>query len=430
MAEKRGVRSETKGASSRAPSAKKKSGVKPSAAKKKSPYRKRRNRNLAAVIVIVVVIIATIALTRGTGNTQTGTSITVTAPTLASLHEARSALEIDWTSSGNVGDLVRIEYSRGGGSLSTITTSTPNTGVFSWNIPDGTESSSSYYVKVTSLSNPSVSDSSDTFEIAPNSGAYAGTITVSQPGAAASYARGSACAIVWTCAGDVGSSVKVEWRHGGSSVLNLISPSLANAGQAIWTLPSSLVLADDYVVRVTSTADTSIYAESAQFRVVLDTGASLQVGQFAEYSLHVTIDNQSGTHTGSGTNRIEVKEVTPNNVTYNISTTTDIAQNELAGQHDQLASQTALFGGIDLANPGAGVTITFNKMELVETMYGAKSCANYTYSTDKGQVGLMWVYGNVLMEFEVTGLAPPSSGQGTMFITYTLTSTNLSQVTA
>ena len=191
VAEKKGERSETKGASSRAPSANKKSSVKPSAAKKKSPYRARRNRNLAAVIVIVVVIIATIALTRGNGNMQEGASITVTAPTLASLHEARSALEIDWSSSGAIGGTVKVEYSRGGGPTNTIASSAPNTGVYSWNIPDGIESSSSYYVKVTSVSNPSVSDSSDTFEIAPNSGAYAGAITVTQPSAAASYAHQS-----------------------------------------------------------------------------------------------------------------------------------------------------------------------------------------------------------------------------------------------
>ena len=46
-----------------------------------------------------------------------------------------------------------------------INSSTPNDGIYFWSIPDGLENSTQYQIKITDVSNSSIYDYSDPFEI-------------------------------------------------------------------------------------------------------------------------------------------------------------------------------------------------------------------------------------------------------------------------
>lgn len=70
-----------------------------------------------------------------------------------------STHNITWTS--NAGGNVKIELYKGGSLVSTIAASAPGTGTYSWALPTTITTGTDYKIKVTNISNPSVSDMSD-----------------------------------------------------------------------------------------------------------------------------------------------------------------------------------------------------------------------------------------------------------------------------
>ncbi len=107
----------------------------------------------------------------GTTNPATSNSVTVTVnptPTLTVTSPnggeswARgSTHSITWSSVGNVGSNVKIELMQGGSVYFVITESTPNDGSFSGTIPAGTPVGANYRIRITSTSNPAITDNSN-----------------------------------------------------------------------------------------------------------------------------------------------------------------------------------------------------------------------------------------------------------------------------
>jgi len=91
---------------------------------------------------------------------DTTVSLTLTAPNGGETLTSGSTYEITWASEGSVEENVKLEYStNSGGNWTTIASTTPNDGSYTWTVPD--TPSSHCLVKVSSLTTPSIYDVSD-----------------------------------------------------------------------------------------------------------------------------------------------------------------------------------------------------------------------------------------------------------------------------
>ena len=105
---------------------------------------------------------------------DTTVSLTLTAPNGGETLTSGSTYEITWASEGSVGENVKLEYSTNSGeNWTTIASTTPNDGSYTWTVPD--TPSSHCLVKVSSLTTPSIYDVSDGefFIVSSNSPAIA-----------------------------------------------------------------------------------------------------------------------------------------------------------------------------------------------------------------------------------------------------------------
>ncbi|MCX6651946.1 MAG: hypothetical protein NT137_01115 [Methanomassiliicoccales archaeon] len=386
---------------------------------------------LIIVAVVAVVAIAGIAavLLIGGSNTPAKPSIAVTTPANGNSYARGSALNIQWTKTGDTGSTVIIVYGHvGGPAPKSLTASAPNTGSYSWNIPSDIELGNDYFIRVTSGSNISIFGDSGSFAITAGGTSYVGTITVTSPATGSSHVRGTTLVVQWTSTGNIGPNVKVEYKRNADASWTLIVASVTNSGSYSWGMPSGIAAATDYKVKVTSTSNTSIYDDSATFTISAGGGTGLQVGQFTNYTLSATIQNTTGTYEGTGFMKMLVKSVNSTNVTYNISTSMTMSGYTNSYSYDSVANLTTGFGGIDVNNPGPGMTLTPNGTESLSTPWGNKLCQKYDYSASSW-TGNYWIYNNVLMKMSMVSVYSSGGFTYTSTITYTLADTNLTSVT-
>ena len=387
---------------------------------------------VAVVAVVAVAGIAAVLLMGGSNNPATP-SITVNSPAQDSSHVRGSALNIQWTKTGDTGSTVKIEY--GHLSVQTMTiiaASASNTGSYSWNIPSGIATGTDYYILVMSNSNTSVWGTSGSFAITAGGTSYVGTITVTGPTAGASYVRGTSMNIQWTSTGNIGTNVKVEYKRNADSTWTLIVASVANSGSYSWGIPSGIAAATDYKVKVTSTSNTSIYDDSAAFTITAGGGTGIQVGQFTNYTLQYTITNNTGIYESTGYYRYDAIAVTATNVTYSFTQSMTTNGQTYNYSYETTYNLTTGFGGMDLNNAGSGVTITAIGSESLSTAWGSKSCQKYAYnySSESGYGdGYLWVHDNVFMKYDVT-MNSAYMGYTSVHMVLILTDTNLPSVTS
>ncbi len=182
-------------------------------------------------------------------------AITVTAPNGGESYLQGAALPISWSSTGAVGDSVKI-LARGAGQTFTVTTSTNNDGAFNWTIPAAQLSGADYTIEVSSVAYPAVLDSSNaTFSItAPSS------ISVTTPNGGESYAQGAVLPITWNATGAVGDSVKILARGAGQTFT--VTPSTNNDGGFNWPIPAAQFPGTDYRIEVSSVATPTVLDQS------------------------------------------------------------------------------------------------------------------------------------------------------------------------
>lgn len=89
------------------------------------------------------------------------TAITVTRPNGDKNWPMGGRREIRWTSSGDVGEKVRIELQRNNGFVQVIKNGTKNDGKVGWNIDSSLDPGDGYTIRIISKSNPAVFDDSD-----------------------------------------------------------------------------------------------------------------------------------------------------------------------------------------------------------------------------------------------------------------------------
>lgn len=195
--------------------------------------------------------------------------ISVTSPNGGENWETGQNYNITWAYD-NAGSTVKIQLYKGGSLYSTITSSTPNDGSYSWTIASYTPASD-YKVKVTSNSYSSyVYDYSNA-----NFSLFRRRITVTSPTYGAEWKRGQAHNITWT-EENAGSTVKIELYKGGG-LDSTIAASTANDGSHYWTIPSTKSPGSDYQIKITSNAYTYVYGSNT-FLIVPESTVMIDFG--------------------------------------------------------------------------------------------------------------------------------------------------------
>jgi hypothetical protein len=168
---------------------------------------------------------------------------------------------ISWTWAGALAGQVKIELLKGGSVVWTITKKaalgTNNAGAYNWTVPASLSGASTYAVRVTSLADLSITDTSDApFVITHPSSA---SITVVSPNGGESWSRGTEQEVKWTSTGNPGANVEIVLiRPGKHSPTTIVSSTPLASGSYRWTVPISQVTGSKYTVRIRSTTATEI----------------------------------------------------------------------------------------------------------------------------------------------------------------------------
>ncbi|MGE5342813.1 MAG: Ig-like domain-containing protein [Candidatus Omnitrophota bacterium] len=183
-------------------------------------------------------------------------TITITSPNGGESWIAGSSHPITWSYTGSIGN-VKIEYSINGTNWTTITSSTSNTGSFSWTLPK--VASSSYRVRVSDASGTASDVSNSTFSITP-----VPTITITSPNGGECWIAGSNHSITWSYTGSIG-NVKIEYSINGTNWTTITSAT-SNTGSFSWTLPA--LVSSTYRVRVSDVDGTASDVSNSTFSII------------------------------------------------------------------------------------------------------------------------------------------------------------------
>ena len=178
--------------------------------------------------------------------------ISITSPTSSSNWEMNSQYTISWDD--NISENVKIELYKGNTNLDLITSSTANTGSFTWTVPDDLTADNDYKIKVSSTTNSGLFDFSDNFEISEE--AVTEYITILTPNGGEEYEIGTVCEISWNS--NFSEDVKIE-LYKNNSHLSTIEPSTNNDGNFPWTVSISSELGTDYKIRLSKVDDDTIF---------------------------------------------------------------------------------------------------------------------------------------------------------------------------
>lgn len=194
-------------------------------------------------------------------------TITVLTPNGGEIITLGAFQPIAWTSTGNLGDHVKIVAHRGSSS-SDIVASTPNDGLFDWTVPLDYPLGTDFVVEISSVTYPSVFDTSDTIFTVRAADPVINKLTVLSPNGGESLLRGSISPITWSSTGTTGSTIKIMIRRGTS--VATISNSTANDGHFDWTIPMYPV-ASNYSIEISSILDPTITDSSDANFGLIDT---------------------------------------------------------------------------------------------------------------------------------------------------------------
>jgi hypothetical protein len=97
-------------------------------------------------------------------------TITVTSPKGGESWETGSSHSITWTTSSSVGN-IKITLLKGGTSLLTVVSSTADDGVYKWTLPNNLSAGSDYRIKISAVTDGSISDTGAAFSVTVPAGA-------------------------------------------------------------------------------------------------------------------------------------------------------------------------------------------------------------------------------------------------------------------
>jgi len=186
-------------------------------------------------------------------------SLTITTPNGSESWLGTSNQTITWTTTAGI-DNVMIEYSLdNGSSWNTITSSTPNTGNYQWNVPN--TPSANCLVRITDTEGPTTDISDAVFTIIEYK-----AITILSPNGAESWEAATVQTITWSNTGTI-ANVLIEYSIDNGSTWEIIAASALNSGSYEWTIPNTP--SGNCLVRVTDAAGTVADISDAVFNILV-----------------------------------------------------------------------------------------------------------------------------------------------------------------
>jgi Kre9/KNH-like N-terminal Ig-like domain/Secretion system C-terminal sorting domain len=196
--------------------------------------------------------------------------ITVTSPNGGESWQYNTSENILW--SDNISENVKIDLYKAGNLYSTIVSSTPSDGFFTWNISDSVQSGSDYQVKITSVADSNINDLSDA-----NFTLVGKQITVTSPNGGENWQAGTSHGITWT--DNILDNVKIELYKGGS-LYYIIVNSTASNGYYLWNIPDTAQSGSDFRVKISSVSDINV--------------SDISVGNFTIIGNQITVTSPNG----------------------------------------------------------------------------------------------------------------------------------------
>ena len=203
--------------------------------------------------------------------------LTVKSPNGGETWQLGSTQSIQWSYTESAGSSVKIEVLRGETVIATIPSvpiGTGGSGFYNLTVPSGTPLGTDYLIRVTSTSDPAITDTSNgPFTISS-------PIKVVSPDGGEDWQLGSAQSIQWSYAESAGSSVKIEALRGETVIATIPNVPIGKNGSGFYnlTVPSRTPVDDNYRFRVTSTSNL-VYTDTsnAPFTISPDSGSSITI---------------------------------------------------------------------------------------------------------------------------------------------------------
>jgi hypothetical protein len=209
--------------------------------------------------------------------------IGVTFPAGGEGFDVGQTIPIGWAFAGVAGD-VRIELvlASTGVTVDVVTDATScENSPYDYEIPLHIEAGT-YVIRITSLDNPSVLDESGPFTI------LEAAVTVTGPAGGEVFARGGTMSIEWAVVGFT-TDVQIDLINPGRDLVFNVLPSTAyDNSPFVYTIPYSIPRGD-YIVRITSIADESVFDDSELFTILDPVITVVSPGGGEEFNVGDTI---------------------------------------------------------------------------------------------------------------------------------------------
>ncbi len=205
---------------------------------------------------------------------------------------------ITWNFGGAIcGSNVSIDLYKGTNKVSTIASSAPNNGLYSWTVQAGLTSGSDYRIKVTDLDNISNNDFSDNYFTIANPQC---TYTIFSPNGGEVWYNTLTYNINWTSSGSsCSSNVKIE-LYKNNSFYSTISSSTENDGTFSWAIPDNIPQGNDYKVKITDLTNNFYYDYSNNDFTISGSPCAIQVTSPNGYETWYKGENYDITWTSNG----------------------------------------------------------------------------------------------------------------------------------
>lgn len=181
--------------------------------------------------------------------------------------EKTSTKTIAWHYAGNLKGNVKLELLKNDKLNYVISSGVPvgtnGSGTYLWKIPSNLQSSNDYKIRITSTTNPSITDTSNsTFSI------IAGKIVVESPSTNAIFCKGTNQLIQWKSYGNVGNYVKIELLKSGNLMSTISSMVMTDTkGSFVWRIPLDIKPGNDYSIKISSITNPEIYGLTENFSI-------------------------------------------------------------------------------------------------------------------------------------------------------------------
>jgi len=199
-------------------------------------------------------------------------SLSVVLPNGGETWQRGTSHIVTWSYSGSPGLYVKIVLLKAGVEIGTIAASAPigsgGLGSYTWNInPSSSSVGSDYKVKISSTSQPTITDTSNNYFTLTPAGTTC-SITVTSPNGGETWKRGTSHTVTWSYSGSCGSYVKIMLLKAGVEVGTIKdSTSIGNGGLGsyTWNINPTGATGSNYQVKVVSLSQPTHYDTSNNY---------------------------------------------------------------------------------------------------------------------------------------------------------------------